>query len=289
MKRIAMIGFSIFSCFILVACLASMVVGESYMPEWEVGNEWKYEMTVLDITGTVTHKVSDITNINVNGTNYEVYHVKVIGSGGTEHLYYTISDLSLVKMEVPSTAVSSSLTFTYYPPKNEFDFPLVVEKIWNSSYNMTIYNGESDPTDVTMKEDYSVTKIENLTIKAGTFECYKIESVDRYESVHTTRWYSKEVKNVVKSTVNMSGMITEMELVSFSSGDKKDGSDSQDLPLLLLFIIIPILLLLSIAVLVMRGKNKKTKEPQTPQPATEPPPTHDESPPPQPDKPPQSP
>jgi hypothetical protein len=75
MKRIAMFGFSIFSYFILVACLASNVVGESDTPEWEVGNEWKYEISVFDLTGTVTHKVSEITNIYVNGTNYEVYHV----------------------------------------------------------------------------------------------------------------------------------------------------------------------------------------------------------------------
>ncbi len=285
MKRLARFGFSIISCFILVASLSSFVVGDSDTPEWEVGNEWKYEMTVMDIKGNVTHKVSEITNINVNGTNYEVYHIEVIGSGGKEHLYYTISDFSLVKMEVPSTAVSSSLTFTYYPPKKEFDFPLVIEKSWNSTYNMTIYSGESDPADVTMNEAYSVTKIESLTIKAGTFECYRIESLDRYESVHTTRWYSEEVKNVVKSSVNMSGMITEMELVSYSSGDKEDGSDSQDLPVLLLIMIIPLIILILIVVLVIRSKKKKDKEQQPPQSATEPPSTHKGPPPPPSNKP----
>jgi hypothetical protein len=176
-------------------------------------------------------------------------------------------------MEVPSTAVSASLTFTYYLPKKEFDFPLVVDKTWNSTYNMTIYSGESDPTDVTMKEDYFVTKIENLTIKAGTFECYRIESDDRYESVHTTRWYSEEVKNVVKSSVNMSGMITEMELVSFSLGDKNDISDSQDLPLIILFIIIPIIIIILIVILGMRREKKKTKQ-QPSQSETVPPPSH---------------
>jgi hypothetical protein len=285
MKRIIKFGFLIISCFILVTSLSSMVEGDSQKPEWEVGNEWKYEMTVMDIKGTVAHKVSEIKNINVNGTNYDVYHVKVIGSGGTEDLYYTISDLALVKMEVPSTAVSSSLTFTYYPPKKEFDFPLAIEKTWNSTYNMTIYSGESDPTDVTMKEDYFITKIENLTIKAGTFECYKIESVDRYESVHTTRWYSKEVKNIVKSSVNMSGMITEMELVSFSHGDKEDGSDSQDLPQLILFIIIPIIIMILIAILVLTIKKRKAKEQQHIQSTTEPKSTHNGPPPPPSNKP----
>ncbi len=263
MKRITEFGFSIISCFILVMSLVSMVASDSDTPKWEVGNEWKYEMKVMGIEGTVTHKVSEITNIEVKGTNYEVYHVEVIGSGGTEHMYYTTSDLSLVKMEIPSTSVSSALTFTYHPPKLDFNFPHAVGKTWNSTYNMTIITGEADPVNVTMNEDYEVIKMENLTVAAGTFECFRIESLDRFENIHTTKWYSEDVKNIVKSSVNMTGIITEMEFVSFSTGDKENGVDSQDLPLLSLFIIISIIIFISVVLLVMRGKKKKANREQT--------------------------
>ena len=244
----------------LIASLASLVGGDCEKPDWEVGDEWKYDMTVLGMTGTVTYKVSDVTSINVNGTNYDVYDMEIKGSGGIQHTYYLNNNLALVKTEAPSTGTGSGMTWTYDPPKEEFDFPLVVGKTWNSTYTQSISGGGLDPLNVTLIENYTVVKIESVTVKAGTFECYRIESHDENEITNTTRWYSKEVKNVVKSSVKISELTTEMELISFTFDGKGEGSDPPALPNLLLFIIITLIILGIVIGLAVRRKGKKAKE-----------------------------
>ncbi len=260
LKKIAKLGFAIISCFLLIGGLTSIVMGDSEKPDWKVGDEWKYDMTVMGMNVKVTHKVSEITNINVNGTDYEVFHIEVIGSGGTKHMYYTKSDLSLVKMEVPSTAVSSSFTITYDPPKKEFDFPLVVGKTWNSTYTETIHSDEYGLINVTGTEYYSVVEIESITIKAGTFECYRIESHDDHGFINTTRWYSEDVKYFIKSSEKVNEVTTELELISYTFDGKGEGSAPPALPDLILLVIIPLIILAFVVGVAVSRKRKKAKE-----------------------------
>ncbi|UCE36338.1 MAG: hypothetical protein JSW00_12490 [Thermoplasmata archaeon] len=296
-RKIARLGGLIVCCLLIIGNSPIIVVGDCQKPEWKVGDEWKYNMTVMGIKVKVTHKVTEVTNINVNGTDYEVYHVEVKGAGGTEHQYYTKNDLSLVKREVPSTTVTSSYTITYNPPKKEFDFPLVIGKNWVSECNEHIYGEDIGYANITVKDNYTIVGMESVSLSAGVFECYKIESVDRYEITYTTRWYSEEVKNVVKSSVNMSGVVTEMELDSFSSGTEDDDGEeengsgpkdsSDDLPL----IFIPIIIVIVIVVLVfilLRSRKGKAKGQQPPQASSVPPPIYESPPFPPQQKPPQS-
>ncbi len=288
MKKIVKFGFTIAFSIILIVNFTSLAGGDGEKPEWEIGDQWKYDMTVLGFSGTVTHEVSDITSINVKGTDYDVYDMEVKGSGGVQHMYYLISDLAIVKTETPTMGTDPPLVNSYDPPKEDFNFPLTVEKTWNSSYTQFISGGGLEPVNITFVETYTAVTIESITVKAGTFECYRIESYDDREYANTTRWYSEEVRNVVKSEVNMSGIATEMELKSFSFKGEGDGSEEDPIFESFILIIIILIVVVLIVILLIIGKRKKAQKASAPphlqessQPKSAPPPKKHIPPPPQ--------
>jgi hypothetical protein len=274
------LGFTFVFIIFLITSSPSLVGGDSEKPDWEVGDKWNYDMSVMGMSVPVTYKVSDITSIDVNGTDYDVYDMEIKGTGGTQHMYYLTSDLALVKTQIPSMGGDSPMISSYDPPKIEFDFPLAVGKTWNSTSIQSVTGGGFDPANLTLIETYNVVRMESITVEAGTFECYRIESMNDNELITTTRWYSEEVRNVVKSTVNISSVNTEMELKSYSFKGEGDGSDDDALPEPLMFLIIPIIIVVLIVGLLLSGKRKKTQKESAPPPEKRiPPPPQKQKPP----------
>jgi hypothetical protein len=90
---------------------------------------------------------------------------------------------------------------------NEFE---VVESQERSQTVM----GETTTETVTSTETYRVEEIEDVTVPAGTFECYRAVRYDNSGSPVATSWYSDEVRWFVKETDHESG--AETVLVSYS-------------------------------------------------------------------------
>lgn len=79
------------------------------------------------------------------------------------------------------------------------DFPLTVGKQWSLDYKGT-YVGSNKP--IARKITYEVKGIEQVTVTAGTFRAFKLESDDRAgqrDYFTTTYWYSPETRSIVKS------------------------------------------------------------------------------------------
>ena len=68
----------------------------------------------------------------------------------------------------------------------------------------------------TEKETYTerVERIEDITVPAGTFRCFKIVEYDEHGSVSDEMWYSDEVKQSVKEISYKDGETTELKSYS---------------------------------------------------------------------------
>ncbi len=280
-------------CLLLVQSLPSTAFGQAAKPVWVEGDIWKYETSQMDLyTQNDTFEFSEISTINLNGTEYEVCVLdttSVISMYGIEitytgHNYYLRSNLAVVKTEMTMSmmGMSSSTVTTYEPPKEDYDFPLSVGKSWTSTFtesSYTTFNGNfMGYNNDTKTVSYTVLEEGSTTVEAGEFECYLIEADDG-EGTITSIYYSEEVKNAVKIRSESGGMmIEELELtyyeVTLPSGNGGDGDggtggggfDLFAMPWLLLLILIPIILVAFIVGLVAARKRKQAREAAAPSP-----------------------
>lgn len=76
-------------------------------------------------------------------------------------------------------------------------FPLEVGKeveITETDTTTITIMGETETQTKTRRSTYKVEKVEDITVAAGTFTCFKIVEYDEYDSAVGTTWYSDEVK-----------------------------------------------------------------------------------------------
>ena len=73
---------------------------------------------------------------------------------------------------------------------------------------------EPDVATETKTSMYKVESVEGITVKAGTFECYRIEDYDQNGERLSTKWHSDKVKTDVKTVDYKTGETT--ELISYS-------------------------------------------------------------------------
>jgi hypothetical protein len=101
-------------------------------------------------------------------------------------------------------------------------FPLSVGKSWRQRWSWSL-NGWSYNDDL----EATVEAVENITTKAGTFECFKIHLVRAYQGtrvgywtqngvLHDTAWYAPAVKAIVRRrSVDSKGGDLSRDLVDF--------------------------------------------------------------------------
>lgn len=256
---------------LLMQIFAPIAVSDAKLPEWSIGDIWKYKSPIREVPANFTIEVKDITTINVNGTDYEVYVVENIIEFPIEDIivtniinnYILRDDLSTVKTELIEAGPGNSTRITvtiYDPPKKDYNFPLSVGKEWNSKFFESIYEEELGYFNTTRDFKYKVLGEEPVTVEAGIFDCYKLE-IDVGFVDPTIAWYSPEVNNVVKTTGRQAEMGIPMELIHYTSEDGDDGETTpSSVPYLLLLLIIPIIVILFVAFLAMRMGRKKKKK-----------------------------
>lgn len=253
---------------LLMQGFAPTCFGDAELPKWKVGDKWRYEPTTVNITANFTIEVSELTTVNVNGTNYEVYIVKtrsdliVPDANLTELIdhYILRGNLGIVKRNTthiaPEEEIQTAVT-TYNPPRMDYHFPLVIGKSWFSNFTESMYNKDWGYYNTTKSVRYTVVGIESVTVKAGTFECYKIE-INEGGGGFVYTWYSPEVNNMVKTTGGTEGLIFPMELTYSTYLEKEnEGFNLFAMPWVLLLIIIPIIIVILVVWLVVKRKGKK--------------------------------
>ncbi len=267
-----------------------------------------FDMT-MEISAEMTMKVSNKENIEVNSKRFEAYiidmtvsmtmtmtyeevtSITTLTGKGTE--WVRVSDLATIKgiMETKTTSSSFGMTttstdkstITYDPPIDNYNFPMSIGETWTSICTTTTeytysYDGESDSeTDISeARMEYEALHIEEITVKAGTFETFVIWSMDTSEdsdggegtpffgssSGYSLTYYSPDIGMPVKSEFYYPNreLFMSMELVSYkepkSGGYPSINAFGWEIPIY--FLLIPILAAIILAsVMAVRRRRKK--------------------------------
>ena len=194
-------------------------IEEARLPVLGVGDEWTYNMTSEGQPYTWIEKVFG----HGKRAGTECYLVQVSidppykGVANSAELWVEEETLRTqwILIEGPSQYVMRMDISWDRPPL----FPLTVGKQISGTetdYIVVESNGEVQNSETeTHLYTYKVESIENITVAAGTFNCFKIVKYENGSPVNTT-WYSDKVKSGdgVKSVNHETGEI--LELVSYS-------------------------------------------------------------------------
>jgi len=206
----------------------------AWAPTLEVGNSWTQALTSnkasYNLTMTVTGK--EIVN------NVSCYAMKLVfepesplaNKGVSKEMTWWLdnSTLHLVKVNGKAHAYGYDLTFV---EKHFYTFQgglfLTVGNTHNETDNrkMDVYG--PPPTNLLFKHEETtattrirVEAVENITVPAGTFSCYKLVTYDETgQNTLSIRWFSIEAKTAVKTENYEMGefeMFETAELLSYS-------------------------------------------------------------------------
>jgi len=207
---------------------------EGDIPTWYQGDQWIYTIDPLYFSSPNGSFSGTIENFKqkVVGITDDAYEIAITGDISGEVMvnsfsgdltgeitgtsYVRVSDLAEVTTELHSQGeiVVVWIPFPYQmdlvtsslPPLELYDFPLNVGEQWQLSCMNTVSGSFSIEGIVDqsfnggqwIEETVECNQMKQLSVPAGTFECYEIGRSN------TLGWYSVDVGNVVKSTVDQS-------------------------------------------------------------------------------------
>jgi hypothetical protein len=200
---------------------------EGQLPTYQVGDEWVWGYLMNDTTYILTEEVTGDETV----AGRECYVIRMsfdpVMSQTHDSIVYTVTDMNYwadkatalfgVKMETVVSGngqtFTSSEIYSYEPWANLF--PLEIGKVVEADKTTTQYSGDNQIGDpIVSTEKYIVDSKENVTVTAGTFNCWKIIMYDGDGNITNTMWYSDQVKSCIKTT-DASGN-TLMQLNSYS-------------------------------------------------------------------------
>ncbi len=204
------------------------------MPTWYQGDQWVYTIDPLYYSGPNGSFSGTIQNLKqkVIGITDGAYNLEITGtitgeltmsefSGDlsgeiTGASQVRVSDLAEVTTELHS---EGTITILYIPLPYEmnlitssspsleaYDFPLKIGESWrlvsfstiSGSFSVQGIYDESFDESQSLDETVQCTQKEQVSVPAGTFECYTIGRSD------STAWYSTDVGNMVKTLIDQS-------------------------------------------------------------------------------------
>ena len=207
---------------LVIASIACGAAKEGQLPVLKVGNQWVYKMVFQGIE----------YNLTIEMTGEDVVHGKdcYVTDLSLEPAFIGIVDSITTKIDkatyfpvktqmtgtVMSLPFSSVVTFSYEFPGVSY-WPLEVGKeieVIESTTMTTTAMGETETATATKTSTYKVERIEEITVAAGRFKCFKIVEYDEAGKKLSTSWHSDKVKQDVKHIDHESGET--MELKSYS-------------------------------------------------------------------------
>jgi hypothetical protein len=223
--------------------LRSIRISDGDIPTWTAGDSWTYTINPLSFTSpngsfdgsinnfeqTVVGKSDDTYTISISGDISG--DVDVNGFQGeltgiiTGESQIRVSDLAQLSTEIHSSgeitymwipfAYTMDLYMSSSPALEVYDFPLQIEE-WQLNGITTVAGSFSIEGIVTQSfegnqwidETVACITQEPLTVPAGTFDCYKIGRETAMS------WFSTQVGNMVKTTVDQSDENMTVHLVA---------------------------------------------------------------------------
>ena len=224
------------------------------------------------LTGTLDRTISDIytTTIDNRSTlvyeaesqgSYEAQNVNLDGNNGDLEIemdtveLIRASDLAVIQQEatieidfgyrifwwtINIDVAELTITQTYSPPTEGYDFPLTVGDYWSSSYYQeTDYEGSSDFVDIPADTDSSETRSWQVmsrgapgTSYAQCQQSYNVTTFDSNGSADGYRWFCPAVRGDVSSSTDIiEGINAFHELRTYQAGRSKEISIDLEFPL----------------------------------------------------------
>ncbi len=244
LKRTLTVSIIVMMSFFVLTTSFITMTGESKVdaPKWSNGDDWHYKLIRDEGEATFKAEVnSENANFKIDEETYKCYMVERVwnlpnNSTTVIKKFYTKEKLA----EVGEINQDGKRTY-FGEPLNRLDFPLEVEEFWVGNTLQYQQGAQEKEGEVKSKVNYTYRVMEEteVSVKAGTFDAYKLNgtiintdpskpgsSSGQYKQyVHF--YYAPAVKNYVK-IVNYYGG-TEMgtqELYSFNVSE----TNSNDSP-----------------------------------------------------------
>jgi len=186
----------------------------AWAPTLEIGDSWTLALTSNEANYNLTMTVTGKETVN----NVSCYAMKLVfepesplakkGVSNEMTWWLDNSTLHLVKVKGKAHAYGYDLTFVekhFYTFQGEPFLTVGNEHNETDNRKMNVYG--PPPTNLLFKheETTATTRIkgeavENITVPAGTFSCYKIVTYDETgQNTLSIRWFSMEAKTAVKT------------------------------------------------------------------------------------------
>ena len=210
--------------FLLPACAEEP---EGQLPTLQLGDKWVWTYVMGETTSTLTQEVIGeetvedrncyVIDMSFDPPSTWTYDDVVCTATSSKHWADKATGLLVVKVESSyscnGAAYTSTMTYSYNPWTSLF--PLEVGKEVETENTTIQYSDGSQQGDpMVTTERYAIVSQENVTVAAGTFNCWKMTVYDSATDVTQTMWLSDQVKSVVKM-MDAEGN-TVMELQSYS-------------------------------------------------------------------------
>jgi len=204
------------------------------LPTLDVGNKWVYQWLTnttqstctMEVTGEDTKDGKDCYVLDVSFAPPLSPPLTPLCEGCLSKGTQMLDKSTLLPLELKGTCTQGSTEYTVESTHTySFDSPL-----WPLKQDKQVtVPSETDKTVVTTKapgtegsctdEDsgdrvYKIEAVEQVTVAAGTFECFRVVRYDGYGIKEYTYWYSATVKKEVKWTDHDTGDSAELESYS---------------------------------------------------------------------------
>jgi hypothetical protein len=191
---------------------------EGQLPTLGVGDKWTYEASSEGSYFTLTYTVTGEGDVNGEDCwNMEWSLTPAYMGMNTASTRVSKATLALLQMQASMTVMGFSVSVSSvssFSPSDASAFPLEVGRQFNrteKAVQTTISAGGTQTENTTTTHTFKVEAVEDITVQAGTFKCFKI--TDTSEKGTATDWYSDKVKLWVK-TIGEDGSTTELKSYS---------------------------------------------------------------------------
>lgn len=220
MRREIIVGsILVFTLIVSIAVAITLIPTEERAepPIWHVGDEWVYQVTGDD-TYTFHHEVIaeetiDNEDCYVIEVSYTPPYLEDWGGILTSENGWVGKETGLpikkqLSGEYGGAPFTATLTYTYHSGTDMWPLKVGKEVTLNATIIMTSTLYDS-PVSGTETGTVKVEKIEDITVPAGTFTCFKVV---HYEDgyIMQTSWYSDSAKYWVKRIYSETGEIREL-------------------------------------------------------------------------------
>jgi hypothetical protein len=183
----------------------TLTVAEGVLPALNIGDQWVYRLLDGGVIYTATERVVGEELIDGKSCYVEEITYDPAFNGVSKQTFWR-EKATLSTLRYQYSFVVSDVTVTcsgVYKIQSSGDnnWPLAVGKQWTENETITETCKALWATDTqTYAHNYSykVDMVENITVGAGTFRCYKISVYESGQLVYTN-WYSDKIKNFVRS------------------------------------------------------------------------------------------